>query len=132
EDENLRFAYVVESIDAPFFAGTGYSPGDVAADVVGYEWDNRDPAGDGRRLWDRNRSHIAPMPEERIKVLFRGAPIGVDGKPGRAEAVDFDSPAGAKVFSTGSIRWAWGLGKPGFEREPFKRFNANLVKYLLA
>ena len=131
DDDKVRFAYVVESTDAPFFTGTGYKPGDVAADVVGYEWDNRDPAGDGRRLWDRDRSKIAPLPAERIKVLFRGAPVGVDGKPGRAEAVYFESPAGAKVFSTGSIRWAWGLGKPGFEREPFKRFNANVVRYLL-
>jgi hypothetical protein len=74
----------------------------------------------------------APLALERIKVLFRGTPIGGDGKPGRAEAVYFESAAGAKVFCAGSIRWVWGLGKPGFERAPFKRFNANLVRYFLS
>jgi hypothetical protein len=81
-------------------------------------------------LWS-DRSHIAKLPAERIKVLFRGAPRDVTGKPGRAEAVYFESPAGAKVFSSGATRWVWGLGKPGFEREPFKRFNENLVKAFL-
>jgi len=67
------------------------------------------------------------LPQESIKVLFQGSPTDADGKPGRAEAVYFRSPAGAKVFTAGSIRWAWGLGKSGFEREGFKRFNENLI-----
>ncbi|MBO0736597.1 MAG: hypothetical protein J2P48_08515, partial [Alphaproteobacteria bacterium] len=113
--------------DAPFFAGTGYQPGDVAAEVVGYEWDNRDPAGDGHRLWDVERSRLPPLPAEAVKVLLHGAPVDVNGNPRRAEAVYFESPAGAKVFSAGATRWAWGLGKPGFERGPFKRFNENLL-----
>lgn len=129
--ESERITYYVESIDAPFFAGTGYRVGDAAADVVGYEWDNRDPAVDGRRLWDGERSHIGLLPLERIKVLFSGSAQGERIKSGRAEAVYFESPAGAKVFSTGSIRWCWGLGKPGFERTPFKRFNENLVRDFL-
>jgi hypothetical protein len=48
-----------------------------------------------------------------------------------AEAVYFVSPAGAKVFNAGSIRWAWGLGRAGFEREAFQRFNENLVLHLM-
>jgi hypothetical protein len=127
-----RFSYLAADTDLPFFEGTGYRPGDVAADVVGYEWDNRDPDGDGRRLWDEQRSHNSFLSAERVKVLFRGAPIDADGEPGRAEAIYFESPAGAKVFSAGAVRWAWGLGKPGFERRDFKRFNKNLVLSLLA
>jgi hypothetical protein len=123
--------YYVESTDAPFFEGTGYRVGDAAADVVGYEWDNRDPAGDGQRLWDRQRSHIGFLPLDRIKVLFSGSATGEITKNGRSEAVYFESDAGAKVFSSGSIRWCWGLGKPGFEREPFKRFNENLLHAFL-
>jgi hypothetical protein len=119
--------YYVASTDAPFFDGTDYRVGDIAANVVGYEWDNRDPVGDGQRLWDGTHSRIALLPAERLKVLFVGNAQGELTKNGRAEAVYFESPAGAKVFSTGSIRWAWGLGKPEFEREPFKRFNENLV-----
>jgi hypothetical protein len=122
-----HYPYFVESTDAPFFAGLNYKVGDVAAEVVGYEWDNRDPEGDGKRLWDAEDSRIASLQQDSIKVLFRGEPVDADGKPGRAEAVYFRSAAGAKVFSAGSIRWAWGLGKPGFERDVFKRFNANLI-----
>ena len=131
DNDDVRFAYVVEQADGPLFANTGLRAGDVIADVVGYEWDNRDPARDGRRLWDAARSHNAAIPAERLKVLFSGAPVAVDGTTGRAEAVFFESPAGAKVFSTGSIRWAWGLGKPGFERESFRQFNANLMREML-
>jgi len=66
-----------------------------------------------------------------LQVLFTGTPVDLNGKTGKAEAVYFISEAGAHVFSTGTIRWAWGLGKPGFEREQFKRFNENLFRYFL-
>lgn len=127
EAAGLHYPYIVATTDAPFFAGLDYKPGDVAADVVGYEWDNRDPADDGRSLWDGERSRIALLPRDSLRVLFHGEPVDAGGVKRRAEAVWFRSPAGAKVFSAGSIRWAWGLGKPGFEQETFKRFNANLV-----
>lgn len=121
-----RYPYRVERTDFPFFDGTGCAVGDVFADVVGYEWDNRDPDGDGKRLWDPARSRIPNLPNERIQVLFTGAPTDLNGKPGLAEAVLFNSSAGAKVFSSGSIRWAWGFGKPSFERPAFRRFHVNL------
>ena len=126
-----KYPYFVARTDLPFFAGTGYREGDAIGDIVGYEWDNTDPDGDGRRLWDPQKSRIARLDPSLIKVVFQGAPVDVDGKQGKAEAVYFISPAGAKVFSTGSIRWAWGLGKPGFAQEKFKMFNRNLVMHLL-
>jgi len=121
--------YKVARTDFPFFAGTGWKVGDVAAPVVGYEWDNRDPEGDGDRLWAKS-SRIAPIDPERIKVLFQGEAIDDDGEKGLAEATFFESPAGAKVFNAGSVRWVWGLGKPGFVNPPFQRFNENLVRAL--
>ena len=127
-----RPAYIVERTDLPFFQGTGWKVGDVAAEVVGYEWDNRDPLGDGQRLHDPQRSRIAALAEDRIKVLFRGRPTDAQGKVGLAEAVWFVSPAGAKVFDAGSIRWAWGLGKEGFVAPAFQAFNKNLIHYMLA
>jgi hypothetical protein len=122
-----KYPYRVVRTDLPFFEGTGYLIGDTIGDVVGYEWDNRDPERDGKRLWDLKKSKIPLLAAERLQVLFEGAPVDLNGKPGIAEAVHFTSPAGAKVFSTGSIRWAWGLGKPGFVQEPFRRFNENLL-----
>lgn len=130
--EELRYPYYVVRADLPLFDGTGWNEGDVAADVVGYEWDNRDPKGDGARLWDAEQSRIAELPLDKVVVLFRGHPTDEDGKPGMAEAVYFESAAHAKVFSAGSVRWAWGLGKPGFASDSFKRFNENLIRDFLS
>jgi hypothetical protein len=125
-----RPAYKVARTDLPFFAGTGWTVGDVAAPVIGYEWDNRDPEADGKRLWQAGRSANAAIPEDDIKVLFRGEAVGADGQPGVAEATWYVSPAGAKVFNAGAVRWAWGLGKDGFVNPAFRRFNENLVRYM--
>jgi len=128
---DVRYPYRVARVDLPFFDGTGCAVGDIFADVVGYEWDNRDPDGDGKRLWDPAKSQIPLLPAERIHVLFTGAPIDLNGQPGLAEAVFFTSPAGAKVFSSGSIHWAWGFGKLGFEQPAFRRFHENLFANFL-
>ncbi len=125
-----RPSYKVARTDFPFFAGVGWKVGDVAADVVGYEWDNRDPIGDGLRLWDPARSRILAIDPARIAVLLRGEAVGADGRPGVAEATYFTSPAGAKVFNAGTIRWSWGLGREGFAQAAFLKFNENLVRYL--
>jgi len=98
---------------------------------VGYEWDCRDPDGDGRRLWREGVSHNAMLPDEAIQVLFTGRPVDQSGRTALAEAVYFVTPAGARVFNAASIRWAWGLGRPGFEQNAFRRFNENLVLALL-
>ena len=123
-----RPTYTVARTDLPYFAGTGWKLGDSAADVIGYEWDNRDPNSDGRRL-------LAPGANPRIdpasvKVLFQGHATGADGEAGRAEATYFTSSAGAKVFNAASVRWSWGLGKEGFVNAPFQTFNENLVRAL--
>ncbi len=131
-DSPQRPAYLVARTDLPFFAGTGWRAGDRAADVIGYEWDNRDPDGDGRRLWDATRSRIAAIEPEAIQVLFRGHAVGADGQAGLAEATYFTSTAGAKVFNAGAVRWAWGLSKEGFVEPAFRRFNENLVRALAA
>jgi len=122
--------YVVADADLPFFEGTGWKVGDVAAPVVGYEWDNRDPEEDGGRLWDKTRSRNAELPAEGVRVLFRGEAIDADGDPGVAEATYYVSPAGAKVFNAATVRWVLGLGKPGYANPAFARFNENLVRAL--
>ncbi len=118
--------------DHPLFAGTGWKAGDVAAEVVGYEWDNRDPLGDGKRLWDAAKSLDPALDPAAVTVLMRGEPVGQDGRPGLAEATLFRSSAGARVFNAGSVRWVWGLGKDGFASPAFRRFNENLVRSLIA
>jgi hypothetical protein len=130
-DSGAKYRYFVARTDLPFFAGIGYKVGEAIGDIVGYEWDNTDPEGDGKRLWDPQKSQIPRLDPGLIKVLFKAAPVDLNGKQGIAEAVYFVSPAGARVFSTGSIRWAWGLGKPEFVQEKFKKFNRNLIMHLV-
>jgi hypothetical protein len=131
-DPKLRYSYRVVDNSLPIFEGTGWKIGEsVGSNVVGYEWDNRDPERDKQRLWDPKTSAIAQLPAERIKVLFEAEPIDVDGKKGKAEAVYFETPAGAKVFNAGTIRWSWGVGKPGELNIPFQTFNQNLVLSML-
>jgi hypothetical protein len=127
----ITYPYVVARTDLPFFQGVGYEVGEAIGDVVGYEWDCRDPEGDGQRLWKRSTSRIPVIDVGSLKVLFTGAPVGIDGRPGVAEAVYFVSRAGAKVFNAGSIRWSWGLGKPGFARPKFTVFNRRLLEHFL-
>lgn len=125
----IRYPFYVNipNVDIPFFKNTGYQQGDFVGDLIGYEWDNTDPERDGSRLWKADKSKIALLPRKSLHVLFSGEVVDRDGEKGKAEAVYFETEAGAKVFSAGSIRWAWGLGKPGFEQTAFKQFNMNLV-----
>ena len=123
--------YTVIDATLPLFDGTGWKNGDQIANIIGGAWGNRDPLGDGKRLWDQALSLNPKLPAENIKLLFSGSPIGRSGGKGLAEAVFWQSPAGAKVFSAGSLHWAWGLGRPGVESEDFKRFNRNLIAAML-
>jgi len=140
--ESPRFSYYVESTDLPFFDGTGYEPGEEVGEIVGHEWDNRDPEqaygcpGEPRvaatdRLWHPNHSQIDPIPRMKISTVFSGDVTDLAGRKGRAEAAYFESEAGARVFSSGTIRWSWGLGKARYRREKFRRFNRNLLLHCL-
>jgi hypothetical protein len=130
-DTHPKFAYYVSRNDLPFFEGTGYVKGESIGDILGYEWDNTDPEQDGRRLWNAETSRIPRIDPKSINVLFTGSPVDVDGRRGKAEAVYFQSPAGAKVFCAGSIRWAWGLGKAGFRQEKFRTLNRNMILHFV-
>lgn len=130
-DDNPAYPLYVVRTDLPFFAGTGLQPGASVGNLVGYEWGNSDPTRDGTRLWNSERSRIAALPPERVLVVFEGRPRNDKGEEGRTESVYFTLPSGAKVFSAGTIRWAWGLNKPGFENAAFRLLNEHLIKYFL-
>jgi hypothetical protein len=119
---------VVNSEKHPLFNGTFYKKNEAIGDLIGYEWDNTDPSPHGDRFWEQGISKIPFLPEERIEILFKGYPIDVRGEKGLAEAVYFESDAGAKVFSSGTIQWPWGLTKPGYQQEAFRKFNRNLIE----
>ncbi len=124
-----RFPYYVSTTqkDFPFFKNTGYKKGEYVGDLIGYEWDNTDPEDDGSRLWNAEESQIPLLPRTSLHVLFSGDVVNWEGEKSIAEAVYFKTKAGAKVFSSGSILWVWGLGKLGYEQKAFKQFNKNLI-----
>jgi len=77
----------------PWFAGTGFVPGDKVLDVVGNEWDSLPEQ---------------PVPPQCVKPglvdLFH-----YEGEPQNADAVRFTTPSGARVFAGGAQQLSWSL-----------------------
>jgi hypothetical protein len=77
----------------PWFAGTGFAPGDKVADVVGHEWDV-----------------LNPFPESCVHPglvdLFH-----FEGHPNlqNADAIRYTASSGARVFASGAQQWSWAL-----------------------
>jgi len=121
--------YHVVNNQFSFFEGTGLMVGESVGGLIGYEWDNRDPESTrATGNWKEGISLNQRIPPEDIKVVLAGKAVDMGGQTLLAEAVYFRSPRGAKVFSAGTIRWPWGLSKPGFVNEKFKRLNLNLIR----
>jgi hypothetical protein len=82
----------------PWFAGTGFHPGDTVKAVVGGEWDEIPQ----------------PPPAECAKphevVLFT-----YQGPPQNADAVRYTAPSGARVFASGAQLFSWGLDTSGLD-----------------
>jgi hypothetical protein len=95
----------------PWFASTGFKPGDKVRDIVGNEWD----------------SLPTPPPAECVKgltVLFQypGVPPELP-----ADAVRYTAPSGARVFAGGAQQLSWvldtfNLGRFGRTLPPDPRF----------
>ena len=76
----------------PWFAGTGFKPGDKVLDVVGNEWDSRPETA-------------APdCDKQGLTVLFH-----YEGAPQNADAVRYTAPSGALVFAAGAQQFSWSL-----------------------
>jgi len=77
----------------PWFAGTGFTPGNKVLDVVGNEWDSRPEA---------------PVPPQCVKpglvTLFH-----FEGQPSNADAVRYTAQSGARIFAGGAQQLSWSL-----------------------
>jgi Domain of unknown function (DUF4347)/Domain of unknown function (DUF4082) len=96
------FNYVVSNAADPYYAGTGLSNGDSIPGLVGYEWDavvNNGSTPPGLVVL----SQSPVVPDGVGPYLPAGTNINV------ANSTRYTAASGAKVFSTGSIQWAWGL-----------------------
>jgi hypothetical protein len=91
EAPSLDYTAVVPA-DDPWFSATGLKPGTIVPGVVGPEWDTLPtlpPAG-------------CAKPTLEVLFEYKGPPIGAD-------SVRYVAESGARVFSAGSLRFAWGL-----------------------
>ncbi len=96
--------FVVSNAADPYYANTGLQNGDRLSGLVGYEWDavlnnGFTPAG----LVVLSQS---PVPSGGLIPLGL-LPPGTNDTI--SNAVRYTAPSGAKVFSTGSVQWMWGL-----------------------
>jgi hypothetical protein len=76
-----------------WFRGTGFTPTSTLPHSVGYEWDTIQP---GCRV-------------PRLTTLFHYAGAGPHGKLTTADVVRYVAPSGARIFSSGSLQFIWGL-----------------------
>jgi hypothetical protein len=100
------FDYVVSNANDPYYNNTGLTNGASISGIVGFEWDaavsnGRTPAG----LVVLGTSPTTPT------VIAPGLPPGTSAS--MSHAARYTAPSGAKVFSTGSIQFAWGLDSDG-------------------
>ncbi len=102
------FDYVVSNAFDPYYANTGLQHGDRLSGLVGYEYDavlnnGFTPLG----LVVLSQSPVPSSGLEQLGLL----PLGTNDT--LSNSVRYTAPSGAKVFSTGSIQWVWGLDSDG-------------------
>jgi hypothetical protein len=88
-------SYVVNpsTLGDPWFRGTGFTATSELPDSVGYVWNSIQPG-----------CAVPPL-----TVLFHYEGVGRSGSPTSADAVRYTAPSGARVFSSGSLYFVWGL-----------------------
>jgi len=96
------FDYVVSNASDPYYANTGLKNGDRLTGLVGYEWDallNNGFTPDG----------LVVLSQSPIQSQGEPPPLPLGTNMAISNAVRYTAASGAKVFSTGSIQWVWGL-----------------------
>ncbi|MBJ7452334.1 MAG: immunoglobulin domain-containing protein [Blastococcus sp.] len=87
--DSADLGVVDASLNDPWFAGTGFTPGATITDGLGYEWDQIVPG-------------CATQPLTRLfQWQAPGWPV--------ADSVRYTAPSGAKVFSAATLQFSWGL-----------------------
>lgn len=99
------FDFVVKNSADPYYANTNLQDGNTLGQLVGFEWDavspNALPNGQLVILGESTQG------QDLDQAMLEGFPAGTDARI--SNAVRYTAPSGAKVFSTGSIQWIWGL-----------------------
>jgi hypothetical protein len=96
------FDYVVSNASDLYYANTGLNNGDRLTGLVGYEWDgllNNGLTPDG----------LVILSQSPVQFLGEQPQVPPGTNTAVSNAVRYTAASGAKVFSTGSIQWVWGL-----------------------
>jgi hypothetical protein len=96
------FDFVVSNASDPYYANTGLQNGDRIPRLVGYEWD----AVVNNGFTPANLVILSQSPVQPLGAL---PPLPSGTNTTISNAVRYTAPSGAKVFSTGSVQWMWGL-----------------------
>jgi hypothetical protein len=96
------YDFVVSNAADPYYANTGLKNGDKLRGLVGYEWDallnnGFTPPG------------LVVLSQSLVQANSILPPLPPGTNPNISNAVRYTAASGAKVFSTGSIQWVWGL-----------------------
>jgi hypothetical protein len=96
------FDFVVKNSRDPYYANTGLRDGDRLPLLVGFEWDAVVNNG-------ATPNNLVILSESSVvsDAFIPDLPSGTNREI--SHAVRYTAPSGAKVFSTGSIQWMWGL-----------------------
>jgi Domain of unknown function (DUF4347)/Domain of unknown function (DUF4082) len=100
------FDYVVSNASDPYYANTGLQNGNRLTGLVGYEWDGLLNNG----LTPTGLVTLSQSPVQ-SEGLLPPLPSGTNTTV--SNSVRYTAASGAKVFSTGSIQWVWGLDSDG-------------------
>jgi hypothetical protein len=93
---------VVKNTTDPYFANTTLSNGTALSQLVGYEWDAVVNNG-----FTPNGLVILSESPTVAKTVAPGLPAGTNSSI--SHSVRYTAASGAKVFSSGSIQYVWGL-----------------------
>lgn len=96
------YDFVVSNSSHPYYANTNLQNGNSLAQLIGFEWDaiinnGFSPSG----LTALSQSSVNPT------GLDEDLPAGTNTQV--SHAVTYTAASGAKIFSTGSNQWMWGL-----------------------
>ncbi|HEY9852613.1 MAG TPA: N,N-dimethylformamidase beta subunit family domain-containing protein, partial [Leptolyngbyaceae cyanobacterium] len=119
-DSTGGFDWVVSNSSDPYYAHTGLKNGDILTGLVGYEWDavlnnGFSPSG----LVVLSQSPVTPQGS--LPLLPPGTNLYI------SNGVRYTAPSGAKVFSTGTIQWPWGLYGTSRTDPRVKQITANVL-----
>ena len=92
-DAPRSYAVNPSALGDAWFRGTGFTAMSKLPDSVGYLWDSIEPG-----------CAVPPL-----TVLFHYDGVGRNGQPTSADVVRYTAPSGARVFSSGSLYFVWGL-----------------------